>query len=93
MELKLQDLSYAETLNELIEMFHNINDKVAINQLSSSGKAKAYAYSFRSWKSLDFALMAWEVKKKSNWRVYQFDYEITLLTILDSEGKFIFVLP
>ena len=37
--IKTARFGYAETLNELIEMFHNINDKVAIKPvMSSSGK-------------------------------------------------------
>ena len=44
--IKTARFGYAETLNELIEMFHNINGKVAIKPvMSSSGKGQSYGLS------------------------------------------------
>ena len=42
--IKTARFGYAETLNELIEIFHKIKDKVAIKPvMSSSGKGQSYA--------------------------------------------------
>ena len=95
--IKTARFGYAETLNELIEMFHNINDKVAIKPvMSSSGKGQSYASTVSEVKKAwTFALNGMRGKKKKVIieEFINFDYEITLLTILDSEGKIHFCPP
>ena len=95
--IKTAKFGYAETLNELIEMFHNINDKVAIKPvMSSSGKGQSYASTVSEVrKAWTFALNGMRGKKKKVIieEFINFDYEITLLTILDSEGKIHFCPP
>ena len=95
--IKTAKFGYAETLNELIEMFHNINDKVAIKPvMSSSGKGQSYASSVSEVKKAwTFALNGMRGKKKKVIieEFINFDYEVTLLTILDSEGKIHFCPP
>ena len=95
--IKTARFGYAETLNELIEMFHNINDKVAIKPvMSSSGKGQSYASTVsevrKAWTS---ALNGMRGKKKKVIieEFIDFDYEVTLLTILDSKGKIHFCPP
>ena len=95
--IKTARFGYAETLNELIEMFHNINNKVAIKPvMSSSGKGQSYASTVTEVrKAWTFALNGMRGKKKKVIieEFINFDYEITLLTILDSEGKIHFCPP
>ena len=95
--IKTARFGYAETLNELIEMFHNINNKVAIKPvMSSSGKGQSYASTVSEVKKAwTFALNGMRGKKKKVIieEFINFDYEITLLTILDSEGKIHFCPP
>ena len=95
--IKTARFGYAETLNELIEMFHNINRKVAIKPvMSSSGKGQSYASTVPEIKKAwTFALTGMRGKKKKVIieEFINFDYEITLLTILDSEGKIHFCPP
>ncbi len=95
--IKTARFGYAETLNELIEMFHNINDKVAIKPvMSSSGKGQSYASTVsdvrKAWTT---ALTGMRGKKKKVIieEFINFDYEVTLLTILDSKGNIYFCPP
>jgi len=95
--IKTARFGYAETLNELIEIFHNINGKVAIKPvMSSSGKGQSYASTVSEVKKAwTFALNGMRGKKKKVIieEFINFDYEVTLLTILDSEGKIHFCPP
>ena len=95
--IKTARFGYAENLNELIEIFHNINGKVAIKPvMSSSGKGQSYASTVSEVKKAwTFALNGMRGKKKKVIieEFINFDYEITLLTILDSEGKIHFCPP
>ena len=95
--IKTARFGYAETLKELIEMFHNINAKVAIKPvMSSSGKGQSYASTVSEVKEAwTFALNGMRGKKKKVIieEFINFDYEVTLLTILDSEGKIHFCPP
>lgn len=95
--IKTARFGYAKTLNELIEIFHNINNKVAIKPvMSSSGKGQSYASTVSEVKKAwTFALNGMRGKKKKVIieEFINFDYEITLLTILDSEGKIHFCPP
>ena len=95
--IKTARFGYAETLKELIEMFHNINDKVAIKPvMSSSGKGQSYASTVSEVKKAwTFALNGMRGKKNKVIieEFVNFDYEITLLTILDSKGKVHFCPP
>ena len=95
--IKTARFGYAETLNELIEMFHNINHKVAIKPvMSSSGKGQSYASTVSEVKKAwTFAMNGMRGKKKKIIieEFINFDYEVTLLTILDSKGKIHFCPP
>ena len=95
--IKTARFGYAETLNELIDMFHDINDKVAIKPvMSSSGKGQSYALSVSEVKKAwTFALNGMRGKKKKVIieEFINFDYEVTFLTILDSKGKIHFCPP
>ena len=95
--IKTARFGYAENLNELIEMFHNFNDKVAIKPvMSSSGKGQSYASTVSQVKKAwTFALNGMRGKKKKVIieEFIHFDYEVTLLTILDSKGKIYFCPP
>jgi phosphoribosylglycinamide formyltransferase 2 len=95
--IKTARFGYAENLKELIEMFHNINAKVAIKPvMSSSGKGQSYASTVSEVKKAwNFALNGMRGKKKKVIieEFINFDYEVTLLTILDSEGKIHFCPP
>ena len=85
--IKTARFGYAETLNELIEIFHKIKDKVAIKPvMSSSGKGQSYASTVSEVKKAwTFALNGMRGKKKKVIieEFINFDYEVTLLTILD----------
>ena len=95
--IKTARFGYAESLNELIEMFHKINGKVAIKPvMSSSGKGQSYASSVSDVrKAWTFALTGMRGKKKKVIieEFINFDYEITLLTILDVNGNIHFCPP
>ena len=97
LRIKTARFGYAKTLDELIEMFHNINDKVAIKPvMSSSGKGQSYASTVSEVKKAwTFALNGMRGKKKKVIieEFINFDYEVTLLTILDSRGKIHFCPP
>ena len=95
--LKTAKFAYAETQEELILKANKIGTKVAVKPvMSSSGKGQSYANSQdqlkESWK---FALKGMRGNRK---RVIveefiDFDYEITLLTILEKSGKVSFCDP
>ena len=95
--IKTARFSYAVSLNELIEMFYNINDKVAIKPvMSSSGKGQSYASTVSDIKKAwTFALTGMRGKKKKVIieKFINFDYEVTLITILDSKGNVHFCPP
>ena len=89
--------AYAETEEELILEAKKISSKVAVKPvMSSSGKGQSYANSEEelrnSWK---FAIKGMRGNRK---RVIveefiDFDYEITLLTILEKSGRVSFCYP
>ncbi len=89
--IKTARFGYAESLDELIEIFHNIGNKVAIKPvMSSSGKGQSYAHTVSEVKKAwTFALTGMRGKKKKVIieEFISFDYEVTLLTILDSKGN------
>ena len=95
--LKTANFSYAETEEELILEANKIGTKVAVKPvMSSSGKGQSYANSEndlkKSWK------IALEGMRGNRKRVIveeyiDFDYEITLLTILEKSGKVTFCNP
>ena len=95
--IKTARFGYAETLDELVETFHNINGKVAIKPvMSSSGKGQSYASTVSEIKKAwTFALNGMRGKKKKVIieEFINFDCEITLLTILDSKGNIHFCPP
>ena len=95
--LKTANFSYAETEEELILEANKIGTKVAVKPvMSSSGKGQSYANSEndlkKSWK------IALEGMRGNRKRVIveefiDFDYEVTLLTILEKSGKVTFCNP
>ena len=95
--LKTANFSYAETEEELILEANKIGTKVAVKPvMSSSGKGQSYANSEndlkKSWK------IALEGMRGNRKRVIveefiDFDFEITLLTILEKSGKVTFCNP
>ena len=95
--LKTANFAYAESEEELIFEANKIGTKVAIKPvMSSSGKGQSYAISEddlkNAWK---FAIDGMRGKRK---RVIveefiDFDYEITLLTILEKSGNVSFCDP
>ncbi len=95
--IKTARFGYAESLNELMDLFYDINGKVAIKPvMSSSGKGQSYASTVSEVKKAwTFALNGMRGKKKKVIieEFINFDYEVTLLTILDSEGKIYFCPP
>ncbi len=95
--LKTANFAYAETEEELILKANKIGTKVAIKPvMSSSGKGQSYASSEddlkKSWK---FAIegMRGNRKRVIVEEFIDFDYEITLLTILEKSGKITFCNP
>ena len=89
--------AYAETEEELILEAKKIGSKVAVKPvMSSSGKGQSYANSEEelrnSWK---FAIegMRGNRKRVIVEEFIDFDYEITLLTILEKSGKVSFCNP
>ena len=92
--LKTANFAYAETEEELILEANKIGTKVAVKPvMSSSGKGQSYAnseYELKvSWK---FALegMRGNRKRVIVEEFIDFEYEITLLTILEKSGKVTF---
>ncbi len=95
--IKTARFGYAESLDELIEMFHKINSKVAIKPvMSSSGKGQSYASTVsdvrKAW-AIAITGMRGKKKKVIIEEFINFDYEVTLLTIIDSKGNFHFCPP
>ncbi len=95
--LKTANFAYAETEEELILEANKIGTKVAVKPvMSSSGKGQSYANSEDELKvSWQFALKGMRGNRK---RVIveefiDFEYEITLLTILEKSGKVTFCDP
>ena len=95
--LKTANFAYAETEEELILEANKIGTKVAVKPvMSSSGKGQSYAYSKddlkQSWK---FAIegMRGNRKRVIVEEFIDFDYEITLLTILEKNGEVTFCDP
>ena len=89
--------AYAETEEELILEANKIGSKVAVKPvMSSSGKGQSYANSEEelrnSWK---FAIegMRGNRKRVIVEQFIDFDYEITLLTILEKSGRVSFCNP
>ena len=95
--LKTANFAYAEAEEELILEAKKIGTKVAVKPvMSSSGKGQSYANSEdelkASWK---FALenMRGNRKRVIVEEFIDFEYEITLLTILEKSGKVTFCEP
>ena len=95
--LKTANFAYAESEEELILEANKIGSKVAVKPvMSSSGKGQSYANSKNELKkSWNFALQGMRGNRK---RVIveefiDFEYEITLLTILEKSGKVTFCKP
>ena len=95
--LKTARFAYAETEEELILEAKKISSKVAVKPvMSSSGKGQSYANSEEelrnSWK---FAIegMRGNRKRVIVEEFIDFDYEITLLTILERTGRVSFCNP
>ena len=95
--LKTANFAYAETEEELILEANKIGAKVAVKPvMSSSGKGQSYANSEDELKvSWKFALegMRGNRKRVIVEEFIDFDYEITLLTILEKSGKVTFCNP
>lgn len=95
--LKTANFSYAETEEELILEAKKIGTKVAIKPvMSSSGKGQSYALSEedlkKAWK---FAIdgMRGDRKRVIVEEFIDFEYEITLLTVLEKSGNVTFFDP
>ena len=95
--LKTADFAYAETEEELILEAKKIGTKVAIKPvMSSSGKGQSYAISEedlkKAWK---FAIdgMRGDRKRVIVEEFIDFEYEITLLTVLEKSGDVTFCDP
>lgn len=95
--LKTADFAYAETEEELILEARKIGTKVAIKPvMSSSGKGQSYALSEedlkKAWK---FAIdgMRGDRKRVIVEEFIDFEYEITLLTVLEKSGNVTFFDP
>ena len=95
--LKTADFAYAETEEELILEAKKIGTKVAIKPvMSSSGKGQSYALSEedlkKAWK---FAIdgMRGDRKRVIVEEFIDFEYEITLLTVLEKSGDITFCDP
>ena len=95
--LKTANFAYAETEDELILEANKIGTKVAVKPvMSSSGKGQSYANSEEELKtSWKFALegMRGNRKRVIVEEFIDFDYEITLLTILEKSGNVSFCNP
>ncbi len=97
LNIKTARFGYANTKRELIQIAKSINGKVAIKPvMSSSGKGQSYA---RTEQELS---IAWDVaikgmrgnkKKVIIEEFIDFKLEVTLLTVIDSEGKFHYCPP
>ena len=95
--LKTARFAYAETEEDLILEAKKIGTKVAVKPvMSSSGKGQSYAKSEEELKnSWKFAIegMRGNRKRVIVEEFIDFDYEITLLTILERSGKVSFCNP
>ena len=95
--LKTANFAYAESEEELILEANKIGTKVAVKPvMSSSGKGQSYANSEDELKiSWKFALegMRGNRKRVIVEEFIDFEYEITLLTILEKSGKITFCNP
>jgi len=95
--LKTANFAYAETEEELILEANKIGTKAAVKPvMSSSGKGQSYANSEDELKvSWKFALegMRGNRKRVIVEEFIDFEYEITLLTILEKSGKVTFCNP
>ena len=95
--LKTANFAYAETEDELILEAKKIGNKVAIKPvMSSSGKGQSYAKSEIELKNAwTFAIdgMRGNRKRVIVEEFIDFDYEITLLTILEKSGNVSFCDP
>ena len=95
--LKTANFAYAETEDELILEAKKIGTKVAIKPvMSSSGKGQSYAKSeIELKKAWTFAIngMRGNRKRVIVEEFIDFDYEITLLTILEKSGNVSFCDP
>ena len=95
--LKTANFAYAETEDELILEAKKIGTKVAIKPvMSSSGKGQSYAKSEIEMKNAwSFAIdgMRGNRKRVIVEEFIDFDYEITLLTILEKSGNVSFCDP
>ena len=95
--LKTANFAYAETEEELILEANKIGTKVAVKPvMSSSGTGQSYANSENELKvSWKFALegMRGNRKRVIVEEFIDFEYEITLLTILEKSGKVTFCDP
>tara|TARA_A100001011_G_scaffold373500_1_gene432981 strand:- start:2330 stop:3469 length:1140 start_codon:yes stop_codon:yes gene_type:complete len=95
--LKTAKFAYAETEEELILEANKIGTKVAVKPvMSSSGKGQSYANSEDELKiSWKYALkgMRGNRKRVIVEKFIDFEYEITLLTILEKSGKVTFCKP
>ena len=95
--LRTANFAYAETEEELILEANKIGKKVAVKPvMSSSGKGQSYANSEDELKvSWKFALegMRGNRKRVIVEEFIDFEYEITLLTILEKSGKVTFCNP
>ena len=95
--LKTANFAYAETEEELIFEANKIGTKVAIKPvMSSSGKGQSYAFSEKDLKNAwKFAIdgMRGNRKRVIVEEFIDFDYEITLLTILEKSGNVSFCDP
>jgi phosphoribosylglycinamide formyltransferase 2 len=95
--LKTANFAYAETEKELILEANKIGTKVAVKPvMSSSGKGQSYANSEDELKlSWKFALegMRGNRKRVIVEEFIDFEYEITLLTILEKSGQVTFCNP
>jgi phosphoribosylglycinamide formyltransferase 2 len=95
--LKTANFAYAENEEELILEANKIGTKVAVKPvMSSSGKGQSYANSEDELKvSWKFALegMRGNRKRVIVEEFIDFDYEITLLTILEKSGNVSFCNP
>lgn len=95
--LKTANFAYAETEEELILEANKIGTKVAVKPvMSSSGKGQSYANSEDELKiSWKYALegMRGNRKRVIVEEFIDFEYEITLLTILEKSGKVTFCNP
>ncbi len=97
LDLKTASFAYAETEKELILEAKKIGTKVAIKPvMSSSGKGQSYANSeYELKKAWKFAIdgMRGNRKRVIVEEFIDFDYEITLLTILEKSGNVSFCDP